>query len=147
MFSTKRLILRPFIETDLDELLALWNDPAVARTLYHDCPIPRSPKYKDFLKSHAESSFFYLIITSKETGEFMGWTNIGMPDPNNRDGILTIGLLQKFWDRGYGSEVVNWIVDYGFRRLALHRMSLTASVRIYLTSNNIFADRYLGGQC
>ncbi|KAF9050901.1 acyl-CoA N-acyltransferase, partial [Rhodocollybia butyracea] len=55
---------------------------------------------------------------------FVGTTSITMTHPKNRDGIFTIMLSPKFWGRGYGEEVTRWVVDYAFRSLGLHRVSL-----------------------
>lgn len=68
---------------------------------------------------------FYAAIESKKTGEFMGTTCIWVPSPKNREGMITVGLLPCFMGKGYSSEALGWVVDYAFRWLALHRVSLS----------------------
>lgn len=54
----------------------------------------------------------------------MGTCNIWVSNSKNRDGMLAIGLHTKFWNKGYGTEVLKFVVDYAFRWIALHRLSL-----------------------
>jgi RimJ/RimL family protein N-acetyltransferase len=54
----------------------------------------------------------------------MGTCNIWTISIKNRDSMIAIALLPKFWNEGYGTEAMRFVVDYGFRWLALHRVSL-----------------------
>jgi RimJ/RimL family protein N-acetyltransferase len=71
-----------------------------------------------------------LIIERKpeKDGEepmFIGFTDIVILSPKNRDAMFGIMLLPKAWGRGYGTEVTKFIVNHSFRWLAAHRVSLT----------------------
>lgn len=59
-----------------------------------------------------------------EDEKFVGYCLLQMPNAKNRDAGLAIALLPRWWGRGFGTEVVHWIVDYGFENLGLHRISL-----------------------
>lgn len=59
-----------------------------------------------------------------EDKKFVGYCLLEMGHPKNRDANLAIALLPQWWGNGFGTEVVRWIVDYGFENLGLHRMSL-----------------------
>jgi RimJ/RimL family protein N-acetyltransferase len=126
MFVTDRLILRPFRIGDLEDMLHLWNDPLVQRCLTSSGVIPRAPKFKDKISGFVDSALFYVIITMKETGAFMGMCNIWLEGDNakNRDGRMGISISPEYWNKGYGTEVLKFVVDYSFRWLALHRVSL-----------------------
>lgn len=126
MFATERLVLRPFETDDLDDMLRLWNDPLVQRGLSDAGVFPRGPNHKDTLLGFVNSALFYVIITLKETGAFMGMCNIWLAGGNtkNRDGMLGISLDPQYWNKGYGSETATFVVDYAFRWLGLHRVSL-----------------------
>lgn len=50
MFETERLILRPFRESDLDNMLNLWNEPEVQRGSTNEYLVPRSPTFKEKLR-------------------------------------------------------------------------------------------------
>ena len=68
---------------------------------------------------------FYAVIENKETGEFVGTTCIWVPSTKNRDGMISVSLLPRSMNKGYSAEVLAWVVDYAFRWLALHRLSLS----------------------
>lgn len=126
MLNTERLILRPFKEDDLDDMLQLWNDAPVQRGLTNAGVVPRPPKYKDKLQGFVDSALFYVVITLKETGEFMGTCNIWLAggNPKNRDGMLGISIVRTYWNQGYGSEALIAVVGHAFQWLGLHRVSL-----------------------
>ena len=50
MFDTERLVLRPFIESDLDHLLRMWNQPEVRKGTSNDYIVPLSPTFKETLR-------------------------------------------------------------------------------------------------
>ncbi|KAF8839392.1 acyl-CoA N-acyltransferase [Paxillus ammoniavirescens] len=125
MFTTERLLLRGFEDSDLDHLLALRNDARVQRAKTFGPVVPRPPKYKDFLKSLAEDSALWFTVTLRETEEFMGHCNIRIHEPKNRDGEFSISMYPKFWGKGYGTEATRFTVGYAFSALGLQRLSLS----------------------
>jgi RimJ/RimL family protein N-acetyltransferase len=42
----------------------------------------------------------------------------------NRDLSMGIALVEKWWGQGFGTEVLQWAVMYGFEQLGAHRISL-----------------------
>ncbi|KZT19509.1 acyl-CoA N-acyltransferase [Neolentinus lepideus HHB14362 ss-1] len=131
MFETDRLILRAFRESDWEYILKLWNNPTTQRFLWLDYVTPRGDKFvKDVLKPGMENATLYVIITSKDKrqangeGEVMGYCEMAIANPKNREGHLEIGLLPEWQGMGYGTEALRFVVDHGFREFQLHRMSL-----------------------
>jgi RimJ/RimL family protein N-acetyltransferase len=128
MFTTDRLILRPFRTEDLDDMLRLWNDPLVQRGLTNTFVIPRAPNWKDKVAEFVDNALVYVVITSKDTGAFMGMCSIGIEGSSafakNRNGRTDISIFPEYWNKGYGTEALKFVVDYAFRWLALHRVSL-----------------------
>lgn len=47
MYNTERLVLRPFRDSDVQNITAMWNDPEVQRGLAADHVHPRPPKFAD----------------------------------------------------------------------------------------------------
>jgi len=124
MFSTERLILRSFRESDMDDLLRLHNNALVQRTLTLDYIVPRGPKHREKIQELTQNPLFFDIITLKDTGEFMGLSSIVVGVAKNRDGNFGIALHPDYWNKGYGNEVTKFVVDYSFRSLAMNRLSL-----------------------
>jgi RimJ/RimL family protein N-acetyltransferase len=129
MFTTDRLRLRGFEISDARSVFDLRNNPSILPTMSNEYVVPRGPKFMEKIAAKAEEAVMYLILETKGDEcigpEFVGTTSITMTHPKNRDGIFTIMLSPKFWGQGYGEEVTRWVVDYGFRSLGLHRVSLT----------------------
>ncbi|KAF5373893.1 hypothetical protein D9758_000790 [Tetrapyrgos nigripes] len=143
---SERLTIRPFKETDLDHFLDLSNDVRVQPTLTTDYVVPHGPKHKDELKKILETAIFCGIIETREAKsqsqsepqsesdstspkkpdkEWVGITSIHSTVRKNRDGMWGIVLDPKHWNRGYGTEVTTWMVDYAFQWLNMNRVSLS----------------------
>lgn len=154
--QTNRLILRPLRDTDLDDVLGLYNTPEVSKG-YAGNISQKKPQFKDTvrfitmvasleddgaiitqLKSIAEGSAFHAIITLKDTGEFVGECALRMNGwARNRNACFTIGMMPQYQGKGYGKEASKYVVDYGFRWLGLHRVTIevfgsnTAAIALY----------------
>jgi RimJ/RimL family protein N-acetyltransferase len=152
--TTEHLNLRAYRDSDIDLLLALWNDPRVQMTGTNDYNVPRSTKWAtDVLVEQMQSSLLAVIIEVKEVPldsvrpesgvacprnvrrpgdedrwpddeKFVGYLLLQMGTPKNRDANLAIALLPGWWGHGFGTEAVRWGVNYGFHNLGLHRVSL-----------------------
>ncbi|KAI6041375.1 acyl-CoA N-acyltransferase [Pisolithus marmoratus] len=124
-FITERLLLCPYTEADLDDLVSLCSDPLVRPLVIHDEVGPRGPKFRERLRLSMERATFAAIIRLKSTGEFMGQAMVTITNTKNfLEGSFAICLLPKFWDNGYGTEATHYMVDYSFRWLDLQRISL-----------------------
>ncbi|KAE9404067.1 acyl-CoA N-acyltransferase [Gymnopus androsaceus JB14] len=94
-------------------------------------------KFEEDLPTSISESLLHVIIETKDSGEFIGYTRLFKHSYKNRDAILGIALLPEFWGRGYATEVLTFIIDYAFQQLAMHRISLgtfannTAAIKVY----------------
>ncbi|KAK7681559.1 hypothetical protein QCA50_015291 [Cerrena zonata] len=122
--STERLNLRSYKESDLDTIQDLWNELEVQQNTAMDHVVPRGPKFKETIKGWLDNDRFHAIIEVKETNEFVGLVTIRDDNVKNRDGDLAINLTKSQWGKGYGQEVLKFVVDYAFRGLRCHRLSL-----------------------
>ncbi len=68
MFSTERLTLRAFRETDMEDLIRLCNDLEVQKLACEDYVVPRSPNFQETIKGWV-LRFHCLVV--------MVWTNQG----------------------------------------------------------------------
>ncbi|KAG1758588.1 acyl-CoA N-acyltransferase [Suillus occidentalis] len=86
---------------------------------------PHPTKYKESLKTLAESSTIWFTIVEKKNMHFMGQCSIKVAEPvKNRDGSFEISMYPRFWGQGYGMEAAWFIVDHAFKALGLQRVSL-----------------------
>ncbi|EMC91444.1 hypothetical protein BAUCODRAFT_152703 [Baudoinia panamericana UAMH 10762] len=150
MYETERLVLRAFdLDTDLD-IIIRWGNDAEYMTLQSSGPqMPATRESsKEFLTAHITKSklpFFmvcekpavwpvqlnpeeeYFKAHVKACGPPIG--TIGLQDSpfdfKNRVAGLGIGLAdRKHRAKGYGTELMNWMLEYGFMELGLHRIEL-----------------------
>ena len=47
-------------------------------------------------------------------------------ESHHRRSEIGIGIAKAHQSKGYGGEAIKWILDFGFRRAALHRIALSA---------------------
>ncbi len=80
---------------------------------------------KEYLEAFAKEEF-HLAIIKKETDELIG--NIAFDKINYKDGVATLGIFigdEKNLGKGYGSEAIKLLVNFGFKTLRLHTVYLT----------------------
>jgi [ribosomal protein S5]-alanine N-acetyltransferase len=65
---------------------------------------------------------YELAITLRKSGELIGGCGIEKRPPR-KDGIIGYILNKPHWNKGYATEAVRALVEFGFTRLALHRIA------------------------
>ncbi len=111
VFNTDRLIVRNFIDEDIDTLHAYRNDPECAR--YQIWKVRDKEGLKDFIKDvknkKVGDDYTQLAITLKENNRHIGDLYIA-----KKDACLTIGytISRPYQHNGYGIEVVSKLVAY-----------------------------------
>lgn len=126
MFTTERTRLRAYTPADLPILLALLNNQSVQSTLISDPIVPRSPRFAAKIEEVANECLLYVVIEATDRGgEVIGAASIAIANSvKNRDVNFGLGLLPEVWNKGYGTEVTRFLVDYAFLNLGVHRVSL-----------------------
>ncbi|KIK60014.1 hypothetical protein GYMLUDRAFT_244799 [Collybiopsis luxurians FD-317 M1] len=127
MFQTKRLRLRELRSSDLLLVQQMFNNYEFQESGGLDYTVPRGNEFTERWSGWAKSCLLFTIIEEKESNEFVGFTSLNMPIAKNRDADFTIGITQSQWGKGYGTEATQWVVDYGFKALNLHRISLSVT--------------------
>lgn len=120
-----RLYLRPLEEADIPTCLRWINDPEITRTLATFRPWNELREREWFQGLYKDEHNIGLAIALKENDKHIG--NIGLHglDWKNREAELGIMIGEKDeWDKGYGSEAISLMLEYGFERLNLHRIYL-----------------------
>jgi RimJ/RimL family protein N-acetyltransferase len=138
MIETPRLRLRPFCETDLDNVVQLNADPLVARFLNYGKPMTRAECWRQialFLGHRELRGYSILAIEDRATGEFLGrsgpWFPEGWP-------MLEVGWVVHPRRRGEGiaGEAARASLDWCFAKLGVRevcsiiRPDNTASARV-----------------
>lgn len=122
MLETKRLILKPIALSHLDDLFALRSDPNVMKYIGHGT-IQTKKEVEDFIKSslgyYEKYNLDFFSVFEKETGEFVGQAGLFH---FNFDIELAYRLHEKYWYRGYATELAKALIDYGFNKLSLPKI-------------------------
>ena len=121
---TTRLLLRPLEIIDVEVVQRLAGSREVAAGTFLPHPMDRQAAHDwvmERVKGQAAGTGVTFAITLEETGAVIG--SIGMElVPAHEQGRLTYWLGRAYWNRGYGTEAVAALMEYGFDRLKLHRI-------------------------
>jgi RimJ/RimL family protein N-acetyltransferase len=123
--ETRRLRLRPFRTTDIEDYAALHADPEVLRYLGSG-PEPwdrgRSWRHLAFVMGHWQLRGAGMwAVEHKETGAFIGM--IGFAAPEGWPGFeLAWILARRWWGNGYATEGAGAALAYAFFTLQMDRV-------------------------
>lgn len=121
----ERIYLRPLDEADLDRCLQWINDPEVLRALGRRFPMNRTLEKEWLAGQYKSEKHFSLAIVIKDGDQHIGNCGFNDIDYVNRKAVFGILIGEKDqWEKGYGPEAARLIVDYGFKQLGMHRISL-----------------------
>ncbi|KAF8156987.1 acyl-CoA N-acyltransferase [Crassisporium funariophilum] len=126
MFHTKSLLLRAFRDSDLDNIIALYNHQRVVSLISSRFPVPRGDKLKEEYRELINNSTeMFCVLELPEDSSFVGFTTLlAQSERGHRLANFAVVLKPDHWNKGYGSEVVEFMLDHGFRCLNLHRIAL-----------------------
>ena len=68
-------------------------------------------------------TLYEFAITLKETGKLIGGCGIGKRHQQPKMGMIGYCLNKAYWNKGYGTEAAKALIEFGFTRLALHKIS------------------------
>ena len=128
--ETERLRLRPFRPDDLADLQRY----AVRPEFYRYLPIPaQTPEsVRAFLEMELAQARrggrYVFAIQLKPAGPVIGSVRVEMRNPANDSGDIGYALDRDHQGRGYATEAVACVLDFGFGFLRLHRIWATADV-------------------
>jgi RimJ/RimL family protein N-acetyltransferase len=114
ILQTKRLILRPFAESDFTAVHSYAD--RVENLTY----MTWGPNSEDETRAYIKRVMhldFYFAVTLRESGQLIGACEIH-PDC----GVLGWILHRDYWNQGYGTETAGELLRFGFDDLGLHRI-------------------------
>ncbi len=121
---TARLLLRPFQTTDAEAVHCLTGSRDVAAGTFLPHPMDRQAAQDwitERVKDQGAGTGVTFAITLAGSGELIG--SIGMELVlAHEQGRLSYWLGRAYWNRGFGTEAVTALVEYGFNSLRLHRI-------------------------
>jgi RimJ/RimL family protein N-acetyltransferase len=124
---TPRLILRPFAESDLDDLHAIQSRPEVARYLYWEARDREEVRLAllNMVRGWvltAEGDVLALAVVLPATGTVIGDVILKWSSVAHRQGEIGYVFHPGYGGRGFATEAAAAMLALGFDSLRLHRI-------------------------
>ena len=124
-----RLVLREFVVTDQDAVHSFAADPLVTR--FTDWGPNSIEDTRAFLAgataqaTNRERAEFTLAAVHAGSGRLIGSVAIGITSVQHRRGEIGFVFHRDVWSQGYATEAAQQLLQFGFDRLQLRRISAT----------------------
>ena len=132
ILETDRLILRTWVDEDLESMLAINQDPKVMEYFPELQDLETTQKLIVSINRHFEKYGYTVYATiRKDSGEFIGFIGLFTPEFESHFTSTTeIGwrLSSNHWGQGFATEGAKAVLDYAFRELKIPEIvSFTAA--------------------
>jgi diamine N-acetyltransferase len=127
VIRSERLYLRPAERSDLPNFVTWFADAETTRNLAVRAPFSLAMEEKWFEKvvEGQGRDHYHFVVCLLEDGRPIGTADLRGIDLENGKAEFGISIGEKGeWNRGYGTEALNAICDFGFGALRLERISL-----------------------
>jgi RimJ/RimL family protein N-acetyltransferase len=130
LIKTKRLILREFKNSDWQAVHTYASDSEVIK--YVNWGPNTQEDSQEFVKQAIEHQKeeprkeYELAVILEPRGQLIGSGSIHLLKSGDKEGRLGIVLDRRFWGQGFGAEIARALIDFGFKKLKLYRISGTA---------------------
>jgi diamine N-acetyltransferase len=122
MIESKRTYLRPLERADLPKRMMWLNDPIIRETLLLRFPVSLAETelwFERVLSDPTRKDFIIVLKADDRVIGFCGYVNIDLVH-RKAEPFIAIGD-KECWGKGFGSEVVRTLLNYGFNELRLNR--------------------------
>ncbi len=141
--DTDRLVLRKLKISDYADMYEYSRlDSVTQYLLWNSHPEARYTRdYLSYIQSQYKAGEFYdWAVIHRETGKMIGTCGFAKLDFENNSAEIGYVLNPEFWHRGYATEAVKKIIDFGFHTLNLHRIEAR-----YIVGNEV--SRHVMEKC
>jgi ribosomal-protein-alanine N-acetyltransferase len=122
--ETERLLLREFLESDLENLFEMESNPNV-HIFVGKKPLKQIDEARAYIQiiqqQYKDFGTGRWAVVLKETGEFIGWSGIKFitKEINNHKDFYEIGYRfnEKHWGKGYATESGKAFMDHAFNNM------------------------------
>lgn len=145
--ETERLLLRPLVLSDLEEVYSYSSDYEVAKYMYalsfNKDEIPPKEITADFLKLCEDEwqkevqDFYEFAIMEKASGRQIGHIALYHLEEDNNGGEFGWILSREFWGKGYCTEAATELKRFAFETLHLTK------IQAHCDEKNITSSRVM----
>lgn len=130
----ERIILRPFQNEDLVDMIKILNEPELkkltgsvtndrdANKIMEDDERNRITSW--YQSRNIQSDRLDLAIALKDTNQIIGEVVFNEFDDHSNNVNFRILISQSYSNQGFGSEAIQMFIQYGFEQLNLHKINL-----------------------
>lgn len=120
----QKVYLRPIGQDDTDLYFAMLFGPETRRLTGTQKSFTREQIYRYIDDKSRNSSHLLLLVALRETDKVIGDIALQDIDGMNRSANIRISIENEYQNKGYGSEAMSLLLDYGFGIVNLHRIEL-----------------------
>ena len=143
VLETKRLELRKLKASDYIDMYEYAKKDTVTKYLLWRSH-PDAQYTKDYLRyvqtQYRAGEFFDWAIVLKRSGKMIGTCGFARFDYDNNSAEIGYVINPLYWRRGYATEAVQRVIDFGFSKLNVHRIEAR-----YMIGND--ASRHVMEKC
>ena len=121
LFETPRLLARHLNPMDAESMYVIFSNPIVTKWMGDGSPLSRELCEKWIqisMKNYETKGFGASAVIEKETGAFIGCCGI-VYDPERQEPEIIYAFEQASWGKGYASELVPAMLQYGLDQCQL----------------------------
>lgn len=125
--TTERLILREYTLDDVPAVLAYQRQDSHIR--YYPWTERTRGDVREFVKmlidwrKEEPRRRFQFAVTLPDSGELIGSAGIRRKPDNDFEADIGYEIAEEHWGHGYATEAARALLDFGFNKLKLHRIS------------------------
>lgn len=127
--ETSRLYLRPFKYKDDDDMLKYWiSDPKIQSMYGEPTYSTKDEVYKllnKYISSYENNDYYRWAIIEKESEICIGQIAIFLVVSKHHFGEIEYCIGSEFHRKGFATEAVNAILDFGFNRVNFHKIQVS----------------------
>ncbi len=131
--STKRLYLRLIELSDLEAIHTLHSLPETDK--YNTLGIPKNTEatkliIEDWIAANnkPESKNLTFAIEQTISKKFIGLIALKIGSEKFKNGEVWYKLHSDYWGKGFGTEALHSILDFGFEKIKLHRIEAGCAI-------------------
>ena len=131
--KTERLNLKPISENDIIEIFNLQSLEETAK--FNTSGIPKNidetkSTVENWILENNKENIKQLIfrVELNEINQFIGLIGINLGKEHYKNAEVWFQYDYQFWNKGYATESLRKIIDFGFENLKLHRIEAGCAV-------------------
>ena len=140
--ETERLVLRPMLMSDVDDLYEYQSNPEIVR--YIPWPARTMTQVKEAAQKTIDTTksdlveindHIVLVWELKNSGKVIGQSNMGLISKEHKTSNIGWVTHQDFQRKGYAFEATKLLLVYAFTNFDLHRVIADIDTRVQISAN------------